>query len=90
MKRMYARERTRRKWAAGRFAWCMETKKSARLPCIVRQRGPIVCILWSANETEVFTGRSCEKGASLRGLAKATCAALGRIDEPAHVTYEND
>ena len=62
MKRMYARERTRRKWAAGRFAWCMETKKSARLPCIVRQRGPIVCILWSANETEAFTGRSCEKG----------------------------
>ena len=31
-----------------------------------------------------------KKEASLQGLAKAACAALGRIDEPAHVTYEND
>ncbi len=56
MKRMYARERTRRKGAAGRFTWCIKTKKTARLPCIVRQRGPIACILWSANEAEAFTG----------------------------------
>ena len=79
MKRMYARERTRRKWAAGRFAWCMETKKSARLPCIVRQM-----------RRKPLPAEAAKKEASLQGLAKAACATLGRIDEPAHVTYEND
>ncbi len=70
MKRMYARERTRRKWGARRFAWCMETKKSARLPCIVRQSGPIVCLLWSANEAESFTGQGCEKRNAPSGPCK--------------------
>ena len=90
MKRMYARERTRRKWAAGRFAWCMETKNRP------------ACLALSGKEDRlsVFYGRqmrrkplpveATKKGASLRGLAKAACATLGRIDEPAHVTYEND
>lgn len=90
MKRMYARERTRREWPRG------------NLRSVWRRKNRPACLALSGNEDRlsVFYGRqmrrkplpaeAAKKEAILRGLAKAACATLGRIDEPAHVTYEND